>query len=889
MTTFTATTGVDTFQGTNADDTFIVTATDQIQFHDIYDGNGGSDTIQIGGTGNAGGTINFEAANTNKKNGFLSISDLMFENTLGTSTAKFSDGQFGNSKISTSALITGSSGTNSLVIDLLDPAATFSMASWSFAGWTDGTDTVTVNGSSGDDAITGSSQSDILNGGGGDDTITGNGGADTMTGGTGHDTFVLAAGNGQLVIGGSGTSGTISGFGRITDFSAGFTTATSENLRWQGAAVVGDTALTDGVDSTLQLHTGNVVGSHAITAGMISFNDSTGSAVSLTSLSDVAAAVEYLQGNDLGNAGSVVAFTATASGQPDTFVYFQGANGIGTTNVLVELDNVTATLVGTGQGNVRIANNTADLPDLTYDPLVDATEVTAVAFDMTGLVTGSTADLLFFDGDGHQVQATRTSNGSFTVDFSPLGDGTIGIQVTVTDSALNTASVQLLGGTFKDTDSSLDMTTKQYKSWTLDELTNYTNITLVGLTVNAIGDLDADEFAGLAPAGVDFITSQTGSFFLDVEDYLALGGVPLDPANAVTLFDFGGNIAGLGASDFAQFASTGIDVVRAEDKSLEVFADEFQAIAPTTTTFFGTDNVTLYDTGAAIAALSTTDLAQLKAKKVDAIDTSDNQLALSIDQYNATGLVKIAVDEALTVTGTTGDDEFVFRNGFNAGDEIIGNGGNDILKLVGGDTIAFTDTSLSGISRILMGAGSDHLTMADGNVADGATMYIHSTGSLTFDASAETNGRFNVYGSNTGNTFTGGTGADSFQGGTGVDNFQYTSVLQSTSTTYDTVVGFDAAADFFTTSQTVTGVDPAVTTGALSKATFNTDRASTLNSTTLLAQHAALFTPTAGNLAGSTFLVIDENNIAGYQANQDLVINLKNGTNLGSLSISNFH
>ena len=40
--------------------------------------------------------------------------------------------------------------------------------------------------------------------------------------------------------------------------------------------------------------------------------------------------------------------------------------------------------------------------------------------------------------------------------------------------------------------------------------------------------------------------------------------------------------------------------------------------------------------------------------------------------------------------------------------------------------------------------------------------------------------------------------------------------------------------------------------------------------------------------AGDTFLIIDENGVAGYQASQDLVIELINGTHLSALSLSNF-
>ena len=62
-----------------------------------------------------------------------------------------------------------------------------------------------------------------------------------------------------------------------------------------------------------------------------------------------------------------------------------------------------------------------------------------------------------------------------------------------------------------------------------------------------------------------------------------------------------------------------------------------------------------------------------------------------------------------------------------------------------------------------------------------------------------------------------------------------------------------------------------------------------MNSTKLAAHHAVLFTPSTGVPAGSKFLVVDANGVAGYQAGADVVILLgANSTNLGSLTASDF-
>ena len=61
--------------------------------------------------------------------------------------------------------------------------------------------------------------------------------------------------------------------------------------------------------------------------------------------------------------------------------------------------------------------------------------------------------------------------------------------------------------------------------------------------------------------------------------------------------------------------------------------------------------------------------------------------------------------------------------------------------------------------------------------------------------------------------------------------------------------------------------------GSLSAASFDADLAAGLNGF-LGAGQAALFSATSGTMAGRLFAVIDGNGVAGYQAGEDLVIEL---------------
>ena len=210
-----------------------------------------------------------------------------------------------------------------------------------------------ITGGNSDDTITLGSGTNVVSGGNGDDRITAGSGTDTITGGSGADTVVVGSGKSAAQVGGSGDSGTLSGHDTVTDFAPG-----TDFLDLQGTPVSATaTAGTDGTDSTLTI-AGQTVKSHAIANGIITFDDANtfSSALSLTSISQVAAVVQYLQSNDIGNAGATVAFTATIGGVAHTYIYEQvGATQSATNDILVDLVNVTLTSGGTSLSTL-IAN-----------------------------------------------------------------------------------------------------------------------------------------------------------------------------------------------------------------------------------------------------------------------------------------------------------------------------------------------------------------------------------------------------------------------------------------------------------------------------------------------------------------------------------------------------
>lgn len=260
-----------------------------------------------------------------------------------------------------------------------------------------------------------------------------------------------------------------------------------------------------------------------------------------------------------------------------------------------------------------------------------------------------------------------------------------------------------------------------------------------------------------------------------------------------------------------------------------------------------------------------------------------------------------------TMIGGVGDDGFYFQSDFDAGDHVDGKGGAVNHIFLNGDYSAGLTLGANTIANIstidfLVPGGSYKLTLNDGNCAAGATLHVNgenlTSGHTAYvNGAAETDGHLYLLGGAAKDTLIGGAGADTLLGnggadklvgGGGADSFTYLAVSDSAGLTHDNITSFDAAADNFDLWFTVTGINAAVTSGALSKATFDSDLAAKIGSAHLSANHAVLFAPTTGDQAGKTFLIVDANGTAGYQANADLVIDVTHMAHAGSFGAANF-
>ncbi|MHC2534905.1 VCBS domain-containing protein [Bradyrhizobium diazoefficiens] len=288
-----------------------------------------------------------------------------------------------------------------------------------------------ITGSAQNDALIGGSGNDTLAGGSGADSITGGSGADTMTGGAGSDTFVINSGQSLGTVGGSGDAGTISGYDAINDFA---TTGTNDILDLPVTNVTANTAGTNGTDSTLTI-SGQTVKSHAITNGVITFDDANAfaSALTLTSTANVAAVVQYLHNNDIATGtGAAVAFVANIAGTAHSYVFEQvGTTPNAANDILVDLVGVTLTNIS--QAHLAPAGIAGEAINLGLTNPVD--HVGTVSVSVSGIPAGWTLSEGTDNGDGTwSVQTNDVTALTITTLDDYAGAVSLHISQTWTDS-----------------------------------------------------------------------------------------------------------------------------------------------------------------------------------------------------------------------------------------------------------------------------------------------------------------------------------------------------------------------------------------------------------------------------------------------------------------------
>ena len=283
--------------------------------------------------------------------------------------------------------------------------------------------TITLSGQTEGFTITGSANND---------TITGGRGADTITGGAGVDRFVFNSGSSPGTVGGSGDAGTITGYDVITDFSAN---AGGDILDMPNVNVRANETV-NGTNSVLTIG-GQTIKSHQINNGIITFSNndtfSSGTTFSLTSLANVAAAVDYIHRNDFATStGANIGFVANIGGTPHTYIFDQIGNNPNTNNdILVDLVGVTLTSLG--GANLAPAGVAGEAINLGLTNPTD--HLGSITVNISGVPSGWTMSEGTDNGDGTwSVQTNDVSALSITAPENYAGAVSLQISQTWTDS-----------------------------------------------------------------------------------------------------------------------------------------------------------------------------------------------------------------------------------------------------------------------------------------------------------------------------------------------------------------------------------------------------------------------------------------------------------------------
>jgi hypothetical protein len=333
-----------------------------------------------------------------------------------------------------------------------------------------------------------------------------------LNGGTGGTKYVVSSGDTPVLIGGTGNNGTISGFNQITNFN----TAQHKldlNVTPFSAA---NTAGTNGTDSTLTIG-GTTVRSHAISNGMITFDDANtfATALTLSSTANVAAVVQYLRANDLGNAGATVAFTASIGGTAHTYIYQQVGNTPNATNdILIDLVNVTLTSGGTSL--------TSLISSSVIDPLIIDLGTKGIALSQLG--DGVQFDINA-DGKLDQIAWTQGEDGILAFDFN--GDGVI-------NNGSEIFSPYFGGGSYASSIAALT-TLDSNGDGVIDAKDATFGKLLVWQDINHDGISNAGELAGLTVHGITSISLGAHQYVAEMND--AMNGQTILSQGSYTKID----------------------------------------------------------------------------------------------------------------------------------------------------------------------------------------------------------------------------------------------------------------------------------------------------------------------------------------------------------------
>jgi hypothetical protein len=618
-------------------------------------------------------------------------------------------------------------------------------------------------------------------------------------------------------------------------------------------------------------------------------NQSSSNALLLRGVENLTLTSSATGANTINSADSALAVTAQV-----------GTGGNTATDV-----NITGLTAGSTVAVNDAANQTSGVEDLTVGfKNVEA----STTIDVNAAATGATAGLVINNVTNATVDFAKAAN--YSTGETNLDAAVTGLTVNAAKS-LDTGDIVASGA-----DKLKNLTVAGQDAVTVGAITNsdaLETVSVTGAKTTSVGAIVAA--AALTSYSA---TATTGELTLG-----AIGGTT--PSTALTSFTAtatDGSIA-TGLAPLKAASTSGITV----DLTAKGAIDENGSTTGGGAAVFQNTggNITASVAGAAAAKVDFTTVASgvvnLSATNTGGLDTtitnigsagSTSSIALG-NAAAATGGVAAkenavtlaGTSETLNITGGTGIDKVDFGTGFAAKNGTISLGG-------GVDTVDFSNAAVVAAANFGADAAGDNAgvvvnlsnnavtfdagTSLESSIA-GGKVAAYNTNAAKVDVDASNfdftmSGVENVVGtakadyiiaSNTGNTITGGKGADTIVLDAGQDTIVNTALTDSL------LAGFDKVSNFAIGTDTIDGPNALANTAVAQLGAVNslsaTDIAAVLNTTDFKADEAATFT---FNDSGTTrtFVAINDN-AAGFVATDDSIIEITGYTGtLADLAIA---
>jgi Ca2+-binding RTX toxin-like protein len=682
--------------------------------------------------------------------------------------------------------------------------------------------------------LTGNELGQRLDGNAGSNILDGRGGADQMYGLGGNDSYRVDHASDQVFEAAAGGTDTV-----LTTLS--YTLAAGQSVETLGTTdQAGTTVINLTGNELAQRLNGNAANN--VLDGKAGADQMYGYAGNDTYYVDnVGDVVGESSGNGTDTVLTTVSYALTTN---QSFEALGVVNAAGVESINLTGNNLDQRLNGNAGNNVLDGGGGVDqmfglAGDDTYyvDNVGDAVDEAATAGNDTVLTSIS-----YTLGSGEYIEIFRTTSSAGTAALNLTGnaiaqriDGNAG------DNVLDGAGGNdtLYGGAGNDTyrvDAAGDQVFETVSQGTDTVLTSVTYVLAAAQSIEVLGTTNA--------AGVGSI-NLTGNEFSQRLD-----------GNA------GANILnGLGGDDqmYGGLGSDTYNVDSALDTVNELVGE-------------GTDVVFTTVTYALAAGQSIETVTITDAAGVTAINLTGNELAQRLNG-NAGANILDGGGGADTMYGYGGDDIFYVDDAGDQAFEANGLGTDTVIS-----TVSFTLQAGSYIEllRTISPAGTDAIDLTGNSLAQ------------RIEGNAGANALNGLGGAD---TLYGGAGKDSINVGSdiNVDVVVFNAVSESTGASRDTIIGVGLTAeDKFDFHVLPTSVQANVLIGTLSEASFDADLAAAIGATQLLAGGALIFDPNAGdlNVAGQTFLIVDANGVAGYQAGEDYVVQLSSSS--GTLSLDDF-